>query len=690
MLEAVQPLQGTASSYSFSNGNTLPLVAVPFGMTHWTPQTREGGWIYTYGDHHFQGIRATHQPSPWIGDYGHLTFMPQTGTLTVDAARRASSFRHADEQVHPHYYSVYLRRYETRLEIAPTERCAVMRLTYPAGTPYLLIQPFEGAADIQIMPDHRRVLVCSRANRGGVVGDFGCYYWIEFDHPLPSWGVCQSDAVLDAGLAQLSGEKAGAYVAFDHTGEPVEIRVGTSFISFEQARNNLQREIGNQRFDAVRQRAAAIWQEHLGRVQLHDGTDEQRRTFYTALYRSLLFPRVWHDPDQNGAMHHFSPYDGQVHAGVLYADNGFWDTHRTVYPLLSILFPQRLGEMLDGWLNAYCEGGWLPKWSSPGYRNCMIGTHMDVIFADACLKRVPGFDYETAYEAIRKNGTELVPDDAPYGRIGLADYLALGYVPADRVPHATSRTLDFAYGDFGIAQLAGMLDHAEDERLFRQRAMNYRHVFDADSGFMRGRNADGRWQEPFDPVAWGGAFVEGAAWQHTWSVPHDPAGLIRLMGERTRFVEQLDRMLAMPPRFATGTYSHEIHEMSEMAAVDLGQYAHSNQPVHHVLYLYAAAGLPEKTRYWVHKVLTEHYSSQPDGLPGDEDNGEMSAWYVLSSLGLYQMCLGLPEYTVTAPLFEWAESRLPDDRVFTVSRHDPRTAISHAALMAGTPPRADG
>ena len=374
-----------------------------------------------------------------------------------------------------------------------------------------------------------------------------------------------------------------------------------------------------------------------------------------------------HEYDAAGRPIHYSPYDGQVHPGVLYADSGFWDTYRTVFPLLSVLHPERLGEMVQGFVNAYQEGGWLPQWPSPGYRAVMIGTHIDAVIADAFVKNIAGFDRQAAYAGLLKDADTPGDKNDKYGRVGLADYLTLGYVPADRANKATARSLDYVYDDFCISQAAGVLGRAADRHRLRERARNYRHLFDADLGFMWGKKADGSWLPDFDEYAWGGPYVEGGPWQSTWAVPHDPAGLMALMGGQRPFLRKLDRLLLQPATFRPGTYGRAIHEMSEMAAVEFGQYDQGNQPIHLALYLFTAAGCPWKTQYWTRRVLDKLYS--PDNYPGDEDNGEMAAWYVLNALGFYPLCPGHPSYVFGSPLFPEARLALPGGK--TLRLHAP-------------------
>jgi predicted alpha-1,2-mannosidase len=675
-LDLVNIRQGTESHFGFSQGNTLPLIARPFGMTHWCPQTNgsRGGWFFHPGDRKLEGIRATHQPSPWIGDYGQFVVMPQTGPLHPGAAERASGYRPEDAVFQPHTFRAELLQYDCTLEFTPTERCAMLRCHFhadPAIDPVgaalprrLLFEPGPGEAHVEVLPGARKLRGWTRANTGGVPENFALYYVAVFDTDVTGWGVFQGRDVA-AGQEQAEGERAGAYVEFPSSDRRIGAQIATSFISWEQAERNLEQEIGGLTFDALRDQGAAAWEAALGRLRIEGGSEEQRRTFASCLYRTQLFPRDFHEVDAEGKVHHYSPYDGQVHDGRLVTDNGFWDTYRTVYPLFSLLCPDRLAEVLEGWTSAYRESGWFPTWASPGHRLCMVGTHADAVIADAVVKGIAGFDVATAYAGIRKHAFEVVSEDTGFGRLGLADYVERGYVADDRVHHASaSRTLDYAYDDFCIAQVAKALGHDGDHKQLLRRAGNWRHVYDPGVGMMRGRNADGSWREPWDEFEWGGAFVEGGSWQHTWGVPHDPAGLIAAMGGPEAFVAKLERLLTGPPHFRVGSYGFEIHEMTEMACAGFGQYAHSNQPVHHALYLFACAGRPDRTQYWVRRVLTELYS--PDHFAGDEDNGEMSAWYLLSALGLYPLCPGHPSYVLGSPLFPAAHLSLPGSQTLTV------------------------
>ncbi len=696
----VNPLQGTNSHHGFSQGNCLPIVARPFGMAHWSPQTDEGRWLFDPRSRKLQGIRLTHQPSPWMWDYGHFTLMPQTGPPMLGASARSSAYRLDQSEITPYFAKTNLIRYDTTLEMSPTERGAIFQLTFPPSeTARVLLDTFSGESHFQFRPDRNILAGFTRANSGGVPSNFASYFAVAFDRPWQKTGLFHRNHHWETDAA--TGERLGAFAEFAPSDGPLIVRVATSFISIEQAVRNLEQELGTKSFEAVKAEAEAVWNNALGRIEIEGATERQQRTFYTCLYRAQLFPRQFHEYDADGKTIHYSPYDGQTHDGVLYTDNGFWDTYRTVYPLLSIVYPERWEEIIHGWVNAAKESGWFPRWPSPGHRACMIGTHIDAVIADAVVKGCRSFDLESAYAALCRNAFDVGDADETYGRRGIREFAELGYVPADHYHAATACTQDYAYNDWCIAQVAKALalGREEDYQKLIQRAQNYRHVYDPNVGFMRGRNADGGWEEPFREFQWGGAYVEGGPWQSTWAVPHDPAGLIALMGGPDAFCAKIDQMLALPPHFEAGSYGGEIHEMTEMAVADFGQYAQSNQPVHHVLSLYACAGRPDKFQYWVRRILDEYYT--PDTLPGDEDNGEMTAWYVLNALGFYPLCPGHPSYVIGSPLFPKALVHLPDGKTLTITAEGnspenvyvqnmtwndaPHTAtwIAHSDLVAG-------
>jgi len=658
LVDLVNPLQGTDSTPLFSRGNTLPIVAVPFAMAHWALQSSDANpWFFHPHEERLQGIRCTHQLSPWLGDYGHATFMPFSGDPAPGASERASSYRASELKIAPHALDMRLMRYRCHLELTPTERCSVMRFTYEESGPAGVFIDLPGEqTEAHHDAGSGTVRVLTRANQGGVPEGFATYY------------VVQTDAEILAFESKDLTKKRVAVVRFKaQAGKPVTLRVGTSFISFEQAALNLKQEVGQKTFDQVKEEAATVWDQTLGRVRIQGGSETQHKIFYSSLYRGLLFPRVWHERDANGNTVHMSAYSSKVEPGVMYADHGYWDNYRAWYPMMALLFPERLGEILEGWVNAYKEGGWLPQFPCPGYRNCMTGSPTDFVFGDAVAKGVTGFDVHAAYLGLKKHATVPVPPDKGYGRPAVAEYEKLGFVPSDLVEGGLAETLDSAYGDFCIAQVARAAGMHEDAAMFEARAQNWKKSFDPKTGYLRGRNSNDTWVEPFDPHEWGGPYVEGSAWQYRFSVLFEPETLMKMMGGREAFLKNLEELVSQPPTFRVGSYGQEIHEMSEMAAVDFGQYAHSNQPSHHALYMFAVAGRRDLTQHWVHRVLNELYTV--DNFCGDEDTGSMGAWYVLSSMGFYSMCPGKPEWVLGAPLFDQVLIQHPDGREIRIEAH---------------------
>ena len=675
-VDCVNPLSGTSGDRAFSRGNTIPAITLPFGMTTWAPQTDgSSAWFYTSQAKQFEGLRATHQPSVWMGDYGDFTVMPVVGETKGSARELASPFSHADETARPYRYGVTLERYQTRVELAPTERCALLHCLFPVTEQAALVfRTPKGEMNVAVDADHRRLTGTSRHATGGVPDGFALYFVAEFDRPFT------------AGTSEPVKDGATIALRFDTTagGQVVQARIATSFIGFEQAELNLRREVPNWDFDAVCERAKAAWTQALSTVDIEEATDAQRTTFYTALYRVLQFPRMFHEPDAEGKPRHYSPFDGKVHEGVLYTDDGLWDTYRAAFPLLALLYPERDADILRGWLNAYREGGWLPTWPSPGNRRCMIGSHGDSIFADAYGKGIRDFDAAAAYEAMRKDATQDSPGGST-GRDHLTDYIDKGYIPTERRAAATAVTLEYAYDDYCVSRLAQALGHEDDAKLFAGRARNYQHVWDAETGFMRGKKADGSWLAPFDPIEWGDPYVEGNAWQWTWSVMQDPYGLMALLGGKEATARKLDAMLAMPSGYKPGSYGSTIHEMRETEAARMGQYAHVNEPCHHVLYFYDYAGQPWKTQFNVRRVMDELYG--PNGMVGDEDTGQMSAWYVFNAAGFYPFCPGQPCYLLGSPLHGRTTLHLPGDKTFTVQANHQAAANRYiqSAWLDGKP-----
>lgn len=652
-LDLVNVLQGTESTRVFSRGNTLPIAAMPFGMAHWTIQSDSNtAWMFQPGWRRLQGFRCTHQLSPWLSDYGQAIFLPVCGEPDLRAEMRSCSWLPEKATLRPYSFRMALPRYQADVEMIPTERCALMCMQFGGSAPPGFVIEVPGdKGTIEFDKSARSIRFISTINEGGVPPNFATYYVAHFDR---SWE--------NTSLQHLSGSRV-ALVRFG-SGSYLEARIATSFISFEQAQRNLESELGAHTAEQIRSKGEAAWRSYFERIDIQGGNIEQRRVFYSCLYRALLFPRIWHEIDESRKPYHFSPYNGKISPGVMYADHGYWDTYRAWYPLMSILYPDRLGEILQAWVNAYAEGGWLPQFPAPGYRACMTGSLIDSVFGDAAAKRIEGFDLAKAYEGLRKHATQPGDPDRGYGRRGIEEYLKLGYVPADRVKQSAAETTDAAYGDFCIAQVAKALGRADDVAMFLRRSQNWRNVFDPRIGFIRGKNTDGTWLEPFDEFAWGSPYVEGSAWQHRWDVPQDIPGYIAAMGGNQRAVDALEKMLALPPTFRVGVYGQEIHEMSEMAAVNFGQYAQSNQPVHNFLYIFALAGRPDRTQYWVRRVMAELYS--PDKFPGDEDTGSMAAWYLLSALGFYPVCPGKAEYVLGVPMFERSVLHLPGGKTTVI------------------------
>lgn len=666
----VNPLVGTDSEFNYSNGNTYPAIALPWGMNFWTPMTNTmgNGWAYQYGARKIRGFKQTHQPSPWINDYGVFALMPVVGDLKVDQDGRASWFSHKSEEVRPYYYRVYLSDPDVTTEITPTERAAQFRFTYPASDrSYLVLDGFEKGSYVKILPEKRTIMGYCRFNNGGVPENFHNYFIAVFDHDFEET-LTWKEGKLSENSRESEGQHVMAVVRFKTgKGEQVNVRVASSFISPEQARLNLTRELGRDSFDQTCAKAKQTWEKELGRINVEGGTLEQLRTFYTALYRVLLFPRKFYELNADNEIVHYSPYNGTVQPGYMFTDNGFWDTFRAVFPFFTLMYPTMDAHIMEGLVNTYKESGWLPEWASPGHRNCMIGSNSAVLIADAYLKGIRGFDMETLYEAMLKNSENEGPLHS-VGRLGAKQYNRLGYVPCDiGINESAARSLEYCLADYCIWQVAQAMGRpAEEIERFKQRSQNYRKLFDASTNFMRGRKKDGAWQSPFVPEKWGGDFTEGCAWHYTWSVFHDVQGLIDLMGGSQAFVDKLDSVFSTPPVYDCSYYGFPIHEIVEMCVMNMGQYAHGNQPIQHMIYLYNYAGQPWKTQKWVREVMDRMYTDQPDGLCGDEDNGQTSAWYVFSALGFYPVCSGTSQYVIGAPLFEKATLTLENGHRFVV------------------------
>lgn len=638
-------------------------------MNFWTPQTgRMGdGWQYTYTANKIKGFKQTHQPSPWMNDYGEFSLMPVTG-LRITENDRESWFSHLAEVVKPYYYSVYLADYDVTTEIAPTERAACFRFTFAkTDSAFVVIDAYDKESYIKVIPSENKIVGYSTRNSGGVAKNFKNYFVIVFDKPFLSQHTWSGKDLKDS--SELHDKHVGAIVQFNAParGSVVNARVSSSFISIAQAEQNLK-ETDNATLESVAAKGRDIWNKTLGRILVEGGTIDQVRTFYSCLYRMLFFPLKLYEKDASGKIVHYSPYNGQVEPGYLFAGTGFWDTFRALYPFLNLVYPSINKEMQEGLINDYKEGGWLPEWSSPGYRSVMVGNNSASVVADAYLKGLRGYDINTLYEALLKDANNEGPIPA-VGRDGVAYYNKLGYVPYDvRINENAARTLEYAYDDFTIYKLGKALHRPADElKLYAQRSQNYKNLFDPEHKLMRGKNQDGSFQSPFNPFKWGDAFTEGNSWHYSWSVFHDIQGLIDLMGGKKTFVQMLDSIFIMPPTFDDSYYGGVIHEIREMQIAGMGQYAHGNQPIQHMIYLYNYAGQPWKAQYWVRESMRKLYKATPDGYCGDEDNGQTSAWYVFSALGFYSVCPGTDQYVLGTPLFKKATISLENGKTFVIN-----------------------
>ncbi|MCI6875912.1 MAG: GH92 family glycosyl hydrolase [Parabacteroides sp.] len=656
-VEWVSPLVGTQSTFQLSTGNTYPAIARPWGMNFWTPQTGKmgDGWQYVYTANQIRGFKQTHQPSPWINDYGQFAIMPVVGKPEFDQDKRASWFSHKGEIAKPYYYKVYLAEHDVVTELAPTERAAIFRFTFPENDSYVVVDALDKGSYIRVIPEENKIIGYTTKNSGGVPENFKNYFIVQFDKPF-TYTATFADGALKEGVKEQQANHTGAVIGFKtRKGELVHARVASSFISFEQAAINMK-ELGNDSFETVAAKGKQAWNEVLGKIEVEGGNLDQFRTFYSCLYRSLLFPRKFYEIDANGQVVHYSPYNGEVLPGFMYTDSGFWDTFRCLFPFLNLMYPSINKEMQEGLINTYKESGFFPEWASPGHRGCMVGNNSASILVDAYMKGVRVDDLETLYQGLI-HGTEHVhPTVSSTGRLGHEYYNTLGYVPYDvKINENAARTLEYAYNDWCIWKLAKDLNRPKKEQeLFARRALNYRNLFDPETKLMRGRLENGEFMAPFSPLKWGDAFTEGNSWHYSWSVFHDPQGLINLMGGKEVFVQMLDSVFAVPPLFDDSYYGQVIHEIREMTVMNMGNYAHGNQPIQHMIYLYDWAGEPWKAQYWLREVMNRMYTAGPDGYCGDEDNGQTSAWYVFSALGFYPVAPGTTQYALGAPLFQKA------------------------------------
>ena len=685
-VDYVNALMGTDSKPSLSNGNEYPAVCVPWGMNLWTPQTGPmgSGWQYQYASDKIRGFKQTHQPSPWMNDYGQFSIMPVTGKPSFRENERQSWFSHKAEVATPYYYSVYLADHNVTTEIAPTERAAMFRFTFPkTDSAFVIADAFNKGSYIKIIPSENKIIGYSTRYSAGHYDNFKSYFVMVFDHPF-TVNYAWHDSVAEMKKTELKDDHVGALVGFSikTKGEQVNMRVASSFISAEQAEQNLK-ELGSNDFETVKANAKKKWNDVLGKVAVESNDIDKLRTFYSCLYRMVIFPNKMYELDAAGKPVHWSPYNGKTLPGYMFAGTGFWDTFRALYPFLNLVYPSINKEMQEGLINDYKEGGFLPEWSSPGYANVMVGNNSAAVVSDAYIKGLRGYDINTLYGALVHGANNEGPEGT--GRTGVKYYNKLGYVPYDvKINENAARTLEYTFDDFAIYQLGKALGKPKDEiDIFAKRAMNYKNLFDSSHNLMRGKNEDGSFQSPFNPFKWGDAFTEGNSWHYSWSVFHDMNGLINLMGGRKPFVGMLDSVFNMPPVFDDSYYGGVIHEIREMQIMNMGQYAHGNQPIQHMIYLYNYAGEPWKTQYHVRDAMNRLYKATPDGYCGDEDNGQTSAWYVFSALGFYPVCPATDQYVLGAPMFAKATLTLDNGKKFVITANgnsDKNYYVQNASL----------
>lgn len=670
LLKHVNVRQGTASSSRFSHGNTLPLSKRPFGMSAFSPQSNWEPNFFHPNDRALEGVRLTHQPSPWVSDFSCLLFTPQSGAAFVHKGNIWSGYRPEEAVLTPTYQKLDFLRARASWELTPTERAAVILLNFDESVtlPRLAIRPMDAETTIRLDAERGRLEGSTAFTTHPVAEGFKLFFAMDIIAGIDQeQTLAMNNDGQQTSASENEGVGAGMNIAF--TQNAVEIRLGLSFISTEQAWLNLDQELGDKSFNQVRREGEELWESYLSKIEIDSDDQSVLDTFYSSMYRLFLFPNQMDEINAAGERVHASPYDGQVHPGPSYTNNGFWDTFRTVYPLYSLVCPERYADILEGYVNAYRESGWLPKWPSPAETGIMPGTLIDAVIADAAVKGIGSREVlELALEgALKHSVTEA--DNERLGRRGVSDYVKLGYVPKDKYHESINRSLDYIYGDYCIAQTAKALGKDEYVDEYLAKGQSYRKLYDADIGFMRGRTEAGEFVEPFDPFAWGGDYTEGSAWQNSLAVYHDIDGLIEIMGGREAFVRHLDKLFSAPPFYTIGSYWAEIHEMTEMAAVDFGQFAISNQPSFHIPYLYVIAGEREKAVYWLEKATRELFSADPEGFPGDEDNGSMAGWYIFAMLGMYPICPGKAEYVVAEPLVKSARIKVGDgSKTVTISR----------------------
>jgi predicted alpha-1,2-mannosidase len=683
LVHYVNTLQGTNSKHQLTRGNTYPTTALPFGMHTWTPQTGKNGdgWKYQYFLDNIRGFQQAHQCSSWTRDYAVFSLMPMS-ELVVDENKREAKFSHANEIAKPNYYKVKFDNQITT-EISPSERGAHLRFSYPAGKKsFLVLDGYIRLSGVKIYPKEKKIT--GWVNNGeGFKRGWKSYFVVQFDQPIKAYGTWENKKnTINPDSTVAEGLGKGAYIEFK-VGAKVQVKTASSYISLDQAELNLKRELGaDKTLEQTKANAAAVWNKSLGKITVEGGSQEDMETFYSCFFRASLFSRKFYELDADNKPVYFSPYDGTVHAGYMYTDTGFWDTFRAQFPLNSLIQPEMHGRYMQAMIDAYKQCGWLPSWSFPSEGGSMIGNHAISLLADAWAKGIRTFDPKEALQAYEHEAMNKGPWGPANGRDGWKEYYQLGYVPYPKYRESTAKTLEYAYDDWCGYQLAKMTGNKYYMDLFARQMYNYRNVYDASTRFMRGRDVDGQWTKNFDPIEWGGPFTEGNSWHYTWSVFQDTQGLINLMGGDKNFTAKLDSVFSEPNKVKVGTYGGMIHEMTEMVMANLGQYAHGNQPIQHMVYLYDYAGEPWKVQFRARDVMYKLYNATENGYPGDEDQGQTSSWYVLSALGMYSVTPGTGEYVLGSPMFKKTTLNLENGKKFVIEA--PANDKNHVYIQAAS------
>jgi predicted alpha-1,2-mannosidase len=654
----VNTFVGTGSSMGPEYGGTMPVVSTPFGMTNWTAQTRQNRISvssYEYHDQYIEGFIGTHQPAIWMGDYGYVTVMPETGGMNFAPENRRLPFTHKDEISTPYYYAVTMgsnANDRIKAEMTATDHAGYLRFTYPKGAKAnVLIEITRPGIVGYVKFDPARHEIVGYnpdrmdANLGPMkLPNFRGYFVVRFKQPLLSHNV-YSGTFSRPGQNELTDANVGAYVSFDtHQDNQVDVQVGTSFISIDQARANLDAEMPNWNFDGLRESLKNTWNQKLGIATIDGATDDQRHIFYSGLYHALLYPKLFSEHGR-----YYSAYDDKIHNGESYTAYSIWDIFRAENSLLTIFAPERIGGMVQALLQDFQEGGWMPKWPNPSYTNIMIGTHADSLVAEAINKGFKGFDYKLAYQAVYKDAmtppdgdtTRLWLDREPYtpyeARAGLTYFKKLGYIPADKVSESASSTEEESYDDYAVAQVAKAVGKEDDYRFFMKRSLSYKNLFNSTRHFMQAKNSDGSWASPDD------GWTEGDQWVYLYAALHDVPGVVKLMGGPQAASAELDEHF-------NGNHNR-----------------HDNEPSHHYGYLYDFTGEPWKTQARVREIANDAYSNTIDGVLGNEDCGQMSAWYIFTAMGFYPLNPASAQYVIGSPLFKSVTLHLPNGKVFSIS-----------------------